>query len=314
MKIRVWGARGSHPVSGAEYTKVGGNTPCVEIRAGKHIVILDAGTGIINLGNQLLQEHFTSGDNPYNRKPIEVVMFFSHMHYDHQQGFPFFKPAYLPSSILHVYGPKFYEDNMDKMLRQLMVSPYFPVAMSDLNSKINIHTIHQAQTFYLTEDTVPVVLDNFRDHEKIEKLEKKIGKSNNHVKITVLKSYAHPRSGVLIYKIQHQNKTFVYASDTEGYQHGDQRLIQFAQGADILIHDAQYTPDHYTSGPVPTQGWGHSTYEMACAVAKAAKVGKLLLFHHDPSYNDDKIEGIVKKAKNLFSETEYAHEGWSAKL
>jgi ribonuclease BN (tRNA processing enzyme) len=124
-------------------------------------------------------------------------------------------------------------------------------------------------------------------------------------------SHAHPQ-GVMIYRVEYQGKSVVYATDTECYAGGDQRLAEFARGADLLIHDAQYTEDHYIgalAGAPVTQGYGHSTTAMACDTARAAQVGQLVLFHHDPNYADKTIASIERRARELFANTVAAREG-----
>ena len=125
-------------------------------------------------------------------------------------------------------------------------------------------------------------------------------------KIRAMKSHAHPKGGVMVYCVEKEGKKVVYATDTEGYVGADTKLINFAEGADLLIHDAQYTMEEYTRG---CQGFGHSTPEMAAEVARRAKVGKLILFHHDPGHNDAKIEEIERKARKIFPDTIAAYEG-----
>ena len=120
--------------------------------------------------------------------------------------------------------------------------------------------------------------------------------------------------GVFIYRIEYGGRSMVYATDTEGYIGGDQRLIQFARGADLLVHDAQYTEAEYTSDSASKQGWGHSTWPMAVAVARAAGVKQLALFHHDPLHSDDMLEQLEKQAQASFAQTFLAREGMTVEL
>jgi ribonuclease BN (tRNA processing enzyme) len=124
-----------------------------------------------------------------------------------------------------------------------------------------------------------------------------------------MRGYNHPKSGVNIYKVVAGDRSIVYATDTEGYVGADRRLLMFARGADILMHDAMYTEERYTSMPVPTQGYGHSTVEIATSLAKAAGVGKLVLWHHDPDNDDDALEEVQGLAQSLFENSVLGHDG-----
>ena len=134
---------------------------------------------------------------------------------------------------------------------------------------------------------------------------------DDRVIVRVMQSYGHPQ-GVMVYRVSWRGKSVVFATDTEGYVNGDQRMVNFAQNADVLIHDAQYTEDHYTgkrAGSPATQGFGHSTAEMACQIAEAADIGQLVLFHHDPNYEDTAIQEIETKARKIFPNTVAARQG-----
>lgn len=303
MTIRFWGARGSHPVSGAAYLRFGGNTPCVEIEAGDHTIILDAGTGIIELGKSLMARSIESD------APIQATILFSHMHHDHTQGFPFFMPAYRGTTHLRIFGPGIFEKDLAETLARTMLPPAFPLTLNELPSLKDICAIRETDVLLIGEPVGEVTLHN-RFHGPMDTL------SRDVIQVHTLRSYAHP-DGVLIYRIEWRGKSVVYATDTEGYVNGDQRLAAFAADADVLIHDAQYTEDHYMGkmkGFPATQGWGHSTAAMACGVAKAANVKQLVLFHHEPQYHDTVIVGIEAHAKTLFANTVAAHEGLTIKL
>jgi ribonuclease BN (tRNA processing enzyme) len=129
--------------------------------------------------------------------------------------------------------------------------------------------------------------------------------------VRIMRSYAHP-GGAYLYRIEWHGQSIIYATDTEGYLGTDRRLVNFARGADVLIHDAQYAQEHYRgqmAGFPSTQGYGHSTAEMACEVAAAAGVKRLVLFHHDPAYQDDFLTELEKRAQGLFPATQAAYEG-----
>jgi phosphoribosyl 1,2-cyclic phosphodiesterase len=294
--IRFRGVRGSFPVPGVDTLKIGGNTSCVEFRIGNAIVIIDAGTGIISLGEDLLKEHFSTG------KPVVATLLFSHMHHDHNQGFSFFKPAYLGSSILYMFGPTMFEKSMEEMLSQVMRPPFSPVRLEDLNSQRFLYNLRGPEEILIDPETGKAFSRNIHHEPPIP--------NKDMIRIFVQKDYAHPVNGVLFYRVEWQGKKVVYASDTEGYVGGNQKLIKFAKDADVLIHDAQYYMDNeYADIATSKQGYGHSSPEMAVEVARKANARQLVLYHHDPSHNDQKIKEKEKDVQKLFPNTIAAYEG-----
>jgi len=294
--IRFRGARGSFPVPGEDTLKFGGNTSCVEFRINNAIIIIDAGTGIISLGEDLIKEHVDKG------KPVVATILFSHMHHDHNQGFPFFKPAYLGSTTLYMFGPRTFEKGIEEMLSEIMRPPFYPIRLEDLNSHRLFHNLQGAEEILIDPETGKTFLRNIYHEQAIP--------DKDLIRIFVQKDYAHPVNGVLFYRVEWQDKKVVYASDTEGYVGGNQKLIKFAKDADVLIHDAQYHMDNeYADTLTPKQGYGHSSPEMAVEVAQQANARQLVLFHHDPSHNDQKIEEKEKDVQKLFPNTIAAYEG-----
>ncbi len=282
LKVKFWGVRGSYPTPGAETVKFGGNTACVEVRAGERTIILDAGTGIIPLGRELARTPAPGAGRlaPTGSWPergagghtLEIILLFSHLHHDHTQGFPFFVPAYLANARLHVFGPGGTPETLNQVLEHNQSSETFPVSLRDMASAKEIQSVRESQIIVWDEEGVRIT-------------ESAAGLGNEAVLIRVHKSYAHP-GGVYVYRITWRGKSVVYATDTEGYVGTDRKLAQFAREADMLIHDAQYSDEHYwgqLAGFPSTQGYGHSTVAMACEVAAAAQVGQLVLFHHDPA-------------------------------
>ena len=289
MKVRFWGVRGSYPTPGVGTVKYGGNTPSVEICAGGRTIILDAGTGIIPLGRELVR----------TKRAGELLLLFSHLHHDHTQGFPFFVPAYMPNAKLHIYGPDGTHESMKNVLERNQSSETFPLGLRDMASSKDIRAVRESSEIIVWDET------GVRVAESASSL------SDEAVVIRIHKSYAHP-GGVFVYRITWHGKSIVYATDTEGYVGTDKRLVKFAKDADVLIHDAQYLDDHYwgqLDGFPATQGFGHSTVTMACEVARASEAGQLVLFHHDPSYSDDVIAGMERTAKSLFADSVAAYEG-----
>lgn len=305
--VRFRGVRGSYPSPGRKMARYGGNTSCVEVWVDGHLIVLDAGSGIISLGDDLIKQHAK------DRKPLFITLLLTHLHHDHIQGFPFFKPAYLGDTRLFAFGPRGGRLEFKEIMSRAMTSPFFPVEMEELKSFRNFRTLQEAEV---------VILDHGQPEPRVRHVfrEEKV-KAENPVIITVLKNYAHPKDGTYVYKIRWKDKFLVYATDIEGYVGGDTRLISFARGADLLIHDAQYKHEEYTrliaeniSYVQSIQGFGHSTPEIAVEAARKAEVKKLALFHHDPSHTDEHLETIEKECKRKFPNTFAAREGQKVTL
>ncbi len=293
--VRFWGARGSYPVPGPHTVRYGGNTTCVEVQAGKHTLILDAGTGIVNLGHDLLRRAREQQDGG---APINVTLLFTHMHNDHTQGFPFFLPAHVGTSTLQILGPRTFHEDLEDTLNHAVLPPNFPVSLHEMPSLKMVRSLHETDMVLISPEDGHLHIHNIHHSD--------FNRSPEMLCIHIYRSRAHPRDGVYIYRIEWQNRSMVFATDTEGYQGTDQRLVAFARGTDLLIHDAQYTEHDYISAK---QGWGHSTPEMACNVAKQCGAGKLVLFHHEPRYTDEQIDDIERKSQQRFPNTIAAYEG-----
>jgi phosphoribosyl 1,2-cyclic phosphodiesterase len=312
LRVKFWGVRGSYPAPGSGTVKYGGNTAAVEVRAGERTVILDAGTGIIPLGRELagmtptLPLRSASGTvvaGGARERTREIMLLFSHLHHDHTQGFPFFVPAYLPNTRLHIFGPDGTHESLAQVLEHNQSSETFPVSLRDMSATKEIQAVRESQVIVWDETGVHL-------------LESMIGLSEEALVIRIHKSYAHP-GGVYVYRITWRGRSIVYATDTEGYVGTDKRLVKFAKDADVLIHDAQYLDEHYwgqLEGFPSTQGYGHSTVTMACEVASASEVGQLILFHHDPSYSDAVLAGMEASAKARFNDSQAAYEGLEFRL
>jgi ribonuclease BN (tRNA processing enzyme) len=260
----------------------------VEVRAGERTIILDAGTGVIPLGRELAR----------SKRAGEILLLFSHLHHDHTQGFPFFVPAYMPKAQLHIFGPGGTPETLSSVLERNQSTETFPLGLREMASTKNIQSVRESQVIVW-------------DEAGIRLAESTVGPSDEAVVIRIHKSYAHP-GGVYVYRIMWRGKSVVYATDTEGYVGTDRKLVQFAKNADVLIHDAQYLEEHYRGqlvGFPSTQGFGHSTVTMACEVAAASETGRLVLFHHDPSYTDEMVAGMEATAKSLFPDSVAAYEG-----
>lgn len=302
LRVKFWGVRGSHPAPGPQTVKYGGNTASVEVRAGDRTILLDAGTGIIPLGHELTR----------TKRAGELMVLLSHLHHDHIQGFPFFTPAYMPKARIHIFGPGGASETLRRVLEQNQSSETFPVGLQDMASAKDIQSVRESQLIVWDESGVYIAEPTINLPERSGILRHEVeGSDKEAVLIRIHRSYAHP-GGVYVYRIEWKEKSVVYATDTEGYVGTDHRLVEFARGADMLIHDAQYLEEHYRgrlAGFPSTQGYGHSTVRMACEVAAAAEVGQLVLFHHDPSYSDAIVAGMETFAQTRFPEVHAAYEG-----
>lgn len=297
--LRFWGVRGSYAAPFDTHLKIGGNTSCVELRVDDHLLICDGGTGIIPFGEQLMKESVKH----------DMMIIFTHYHWDHICGMPFFTPAFLPDWNIKFFGPGESGHDIEKRLADQMKAPYFPVETETWMANIR----------YLEPSA-----DGFQ-HGPI-----KIGYHNVH----------HP--GVTYgYRIEVGGKTIIYVSDNEfSYLEGsiarrqdelseaeleiaeqvkaEERAAELKriEGADILIHDAQYTPEDYAQ----KRGWGHSCYVDTVNSAIDANVKILYLYHHDPNYPDQKIFDIHEHCLQIIRdrganlECEIAREGQTIDL
>ena len=275
MLIKFWGVRGSVPSGNAETVRVGGNTTCLEIRCEKELVIIDTGTGFRNLGNALMKE-----------LPVTGTILFSHVHWDHIQGFPFFTPFFIPGNEFRVFGGSSLPIPIEEVLNQQMNPPCFPVKKDLFGAKISCKDV--------------------KPGEIIE---------GKNYKITLTRLY-HPNE-CYAYRIDHEDQSLVFATDCEHYEdRPNTNLIDLSRDADVLIYDSQYTEDEYygRNGEFPRKGWGHSTMREGLKVAEAANVEKFVLFHHDPTHNDEFVEKIEAEARQIFCKSIAAYEGLQINL
>lgn len=261
MLIRCWGSRGSIPVSGSEYIKYGGDTTCVEIRAASgEVIIIDAGTGLRKLGLSLVKD------------PSPKLNFiFTHAHWDHLMGFPFFEPLYNKETKIIVYRCPFPEHYAEDMINRLMTPPHFPVRYSDLKANISFSDgcPHAFRIGSVLVEPIPL---------------------------------SHPNNGCG-YRFSESGKTFVFLTDNElGCVHqGGLKMddyIEFSRNADLLFHDAEYTPEEYKH----CVEWGHSTYTDALELGIKAGVKKLGLFHLNRERTDSEMDKIVETCSKIISQ------------
>lgn len=270
MNVTFWGTRGSISTPGSRTEKYGGNTPCVSVQCGDEFVILDAGTGIRNLGLDLARQAVSS------RKRLQLHLFLSHTHWDHIQGLPFFAPAYMSTTRLTIHGSPSKKKQLKAVLEGQMDVNYFPVEMKAFTADINIVEIGD---------------------KKIE-----IGP------ITVeWQEQVHHPGGCVRYKLVSGGRSVVYATDVDlGKMFGSgpisaadralgRQYLDFVKGADLLISDGQYTEKEYES----KQSWGHSCIDVLLNTAMKAKVKQLAVFHHDPQHSDAMLDKLwMQQAPN----------------
>ena len=306
FKVKFRGVRGSYPVVDKSYMEYGGNTSCVEVNVGGHLIILDAGTGIVKLGDELTEKYLLSGKNASERVPVNATVLLSHIHHDHIQGFTFFRPLHIRSTVVDVFGNVNYNESLAEELAVLLFGKSFPLDLGDVAGNLNIHDINETDAIILQKGKSAVI-------KRIES-EEDLEDYKNSVVITFYRSYAHPQEGVLIYKIAYKGKTLVYATDKESYTGGDRKLANFAHDCDLIIHDSQYTTEDYLDLFSPKQGYGHSTFDMAIECRKQLNAKQLVFYHYDPLYDDNKLNRLKEQYKNIDSKSIFAHEGLEIKL
>ncbi len=271
FEVRFWGVRGSIATGGPSFARVGGNTSCVELRIGDETIILDAGTGLLPLGQ---------GWGARTR----ATFFFSHFHWDHLQGFPFFAPAYLPGNTFTLYASCAVD--LRASLDRQMQPPNFPVTLAAMSAQLECRSIRPSEEIQIGVARIRAAALN------------------------------HPQ-GCLGFRISVGESSVVYATDTEPAPPGalEPALLDLAHDATLLIHDAQYTDDEYAGyGGPAREGWGHSTVTEACRVAHAAGVAQLALFHHDPAHDDVFIQRLEDMARRHFRTAFAAREGMCVDL
>jgi len=271
MQVRFWGTRGSIATPGPGTNHFGGNTACVELETGEgHILLFDCGTGARLLGAELLERA---------QQPISASILFGHTHWDHIQGFPFFAPAFMPGNKIDVYAPEGGHRSLQDVLAGQMEFTYFPVELDQLPATITYNVL--AEGVY------------------------QIGG------VSVTTQYLNHPAVTLGYRVECDGAVVVYMTDHEPFadtlwrngaepgsiesmvHEGDRRHARFMTGADLVIHDAQYTPEEYPA----KKNWGHSTYEYVVELAAAAGVRQLALTHHDPAHDDAFIAEVEQRAR-----------------
>ena len=269
MKVKFYGVRGSIPVCGKEFQRYGGNTTSIRIHreAVNRIVIFDAGTGIRKLGKEIIAHGI-------HQDIIYIV--FSHFHWDHIQGFPFFEPGYNKNQRIGMLlmGKERKFKDLKGIFSAQMQREYFPVELTAMGAQFEFLSVGDKETFY-------------------------------GATVSVFPQYHKVPGGSYGFRFEDESRVLVICTDIEHINGIDENIVELARDADLLIHDGQYTSHEYEKH----KGWGHSTWEQAVAVAKKANVKKLIITHHDPDHDDDLLDSMEKECKQAFSNSLFAKEG-----
>jgi phosphoribosyl 1,2-cyclic phosphodiesterase len=272
MKVKFYGTRGSIPVCDREFQEFGGNTTCFQIIFPdmERIAIVDAGTGIRDLGKALLAAGYEQN---------EIFIAFTHFHWDHIQGFPFFAPAYDPSRRINILalGKGRKTKNLQEIFRTQMQTEYFPVQLENMGARFEFLQIDKTSEYFqdINGDTTKVT-------------------ANRH---------NHP-GGAYGFRVERLGKVLVICTDVEHGDAIDPNIVALSRGADLLIHEAQYTSEEYKT----RKGWGHSSYEQAMQVAEMAGVKILAITHHDPDHNDEFLRRMERECQQRFPDCVFARD------
>jgi phosphoribosyl 1,2-cyclic phosphodiesterase len=267
FSIRFWGVRGSIACPGPGTVRYGGNTSCVEIRCGDRILIMDGGTGLRELGDEMLR---TGGR-------IDADLFYTHTHFDHICGLPFFAPCYVPGNMFRIWAGHLLPDNsVENVLCGMMMAPLFPVPMTMLNPQLDFKDFRQGATL------------------------------TPHPGITLRTAPLNHPNGATGYRVEYDGKSVAYITDTE-HKPGelDANVLALVDQADLMIYDSTYTDEEYLTHVA----WGHSTWQQGIRLADAAKVKTLVIFHHDPSHDDAFMDRVGAAAAERRPGTIVAREG-----
>jgi phosphoribosyl 1,2-cyclic phosphodiesterase/CheY-like chemotaxis protein len=279
MRLQFWGTRGSIPKPGPATARYGGNTSCVEIRSSRGaLIIVDCGTGAHALGQSLLAGH---------PKGVRGHILISHTHWDHIQGIPFFAPLFVPGNEWDIYGPKGLDQSLREALAGQMQYTFFPVGLEQFGATVRYHDL--VEGVFQIDD------------------------------VNITTRYLNHPALTLGYRLQADGATVVYSCDHEPYSRTlaggqgeigvhDERHAEFLRGADLVLHDAQYTTKEYEA----KIGWGHSPAEYAVRIAQHAGVAKIALTHHDPTRDDKSLDQLVEDLRAKLRSTGSTMEVFAA--
>jgi len=274
MRVKFYGVRGSIPVCGPEFMQYGGNTTCFRVarETANRIFVIDAGTGIRNLGKELVAENF-------KQEIFNIV--FTHFHWDHIQGFPFFAPGYNKDQkigILVMGTEKEYKD-LKEIFSKPMQTEYFPVQLDSMGAQFEFLSMRAKGTFF-------------------------------GAGVSTAPQFHKYRGGSYGLRIEDDGKILVVCTDLEHIDGIDESIVELARDADLLIHDGQYTDEEYKK----YKGWGHSRWSDAVEVAKRANVKQLAITHHDPDHDDVYLANMERECKLAFPNSFFAKEGQEVQL
>ena len=271
FKLKFWGVRGSIACPSPDHIAFGGNTSCLEVNAGGEQIIFDAGTGIRNLGHWNLRKGI-----------IKSTLLFSHTHWDHITGFPFFAPAFHPENEFTLMaGHLKQQGGLYKVISGQMANPVFPVPIEALKSKLNFVDFDAGETFHISD------------------------------KIRVRTAMLNHPDGATGYRVEFKGKSICYITDTEHIPgQPDENILDLIDGADLVVYDSTYTEAEFPA----KVGWGHSTWEEGVRLARLASVKSLAIFHHDPDHEDSFMEALEIEARNLWRGAFVARENMRINL
>ena len=263
--IRFWGVRGSIACPGRDTVRYGGNTSSLEVRCGEQLLLFDAGTGIRYLGKTL------------NDARIDGDIYFTHTHFDHVCGLPFFRPMFEAQNRFRLWAGHLHGAlTLKRVLAEFMMSPLFPVP---------------PEVFKATLD--------YRDFNAGETLAAGPGVNVRTAPLN------HP-DGSTGYRVEYDGRSFCYVTDTEHVPGSlDRSVLGLIAGADLVVYDCMYTDDEYRR----YVGWGHSTWQEGVRLCKEAGVKRMVVFHHDPDHDDEQLDGIAREVQKLLPGSIVAHEG-----
>jgi phosphoribosyl 1,2-cyclic phosphodiesterase len=264
FSARFWGVRGSIACSGPRTVRYGGNTSSLEVRCGDQLLLFDAGTGIRYLGKTLDAR-------------IDGNLYFTHTHFDHVCGLPFFRPLFEPANRFRLWAGHLRGAlTLKRVLAEFMMSPLFPVPPEVFRATLEYRDFNAGETL----DAGPGI----------------------RVRTAALN---HP-DGSTGYRVEYDGRSFCYVTDTEHVPGSlDRSVLGLIAGADLVVYDCMYTDDEYRR----YVGWGHSTWQEGLRLCKQAGAKRMVVFHHDPDHDDEMLDGIAREVEKLLPGSVVAHEG-----
>ena len=272
FSVRFWGVRGSTACSGPETARYGGNTSSLEVRCGGRLLLFDAGSGIRYLGKRIARE-----------TPLNTDLFFTHTHFDHVCGLPFFGPFFQPQNLFRLWAGHLGERmTLKRVMQEFMMSPLFPVPPEVFRADIS-----------------------YRDFAAGDTMSPMSG-------VTLRTAPLNHPDGATGYRVEYGGRSLCYITDTEHVPGApDRNVLALIAGADVVIYDCMYTDEEYADGHI---GWGHSTWQEAVRLCRAAGAKRLTVFHHDPDHSDDQLDAIAREVAAAMPGALVAREGMLIEL